>query len=121
MNGLNLPSSRNLAENLIGESQLIKELRQYIARVSETDSNVLITGETGTGKELVARLIHENSTRRKKEFVCFNCAAIPDTLLESKLFGHERGSYTGAVGVKRGKMELAQDGLKYRTVVENLA
>ena len=106
----NLHSSSYIAENLVGESRIMKELREYITQVSETDSNVLITGETGTGKELVARLIHENSTRRKKAFVCVNCAAIPDTLLESELFGHERGAYTGAVGVRRGKMESAQGG-----------
>ena len=104
------PSSPYIAETLIGESQTMKELRGYLTRVSETDSNVLITGETGTGKELVARLIHENSIRRKKPFICVNCAAIPDTLLESELFGHERGAFTGAVGTSRGKMELAQGG-----------
>ena len=103
-------SSPYIAENFIGESQTMGELREYISRVSETDSNVLITGETGTGKELVARLIHENSARRKKPFICVNCAAIPDTLLESELFGHERGAFTGAVGTNRGKMELAQGG-----------
>ena len=106
----NLHSSGYISENLVGESQVIKELRTYITQVSETDSDVLITGETGTGKELVSRLIHENSTRRKRAFVCVNCAAIPETLLESELFGHERGAYTGAVSVKQGKMELAQRG-----------
>ena len=110
MNGHNITSSRYIAENLIGKSQAIKELREYITRISETDSNVLITGETGTGKELVARLIHENSTRRKKACICVNCAAIPDALLESELFGHERGAFTGAIGTNRGKMELAQGG-----------
>ena len=110
LNSSKLPSSGYIAENLVGESRIMKELREYIAHVSETDSNVLITGETGTGKELVARLIHENSTRRKKAFVCVNCAAIPETLIESELFGHERGAYTGAVGVRRGKMESAQGG-----------
>ena len=103
-------SSPYIVDNLIGESQTMQELREYITRVSETDSNVLITGETGTGKELVARLIHENSARRKKPFICVNCAAIPDTLLESELFGYERGAFTGAVGTNRGKMELAQGG-----------
>ena len=110
LNSSKLPSSGYIAENLVGDSQAIKELRTYIARIADTDSNVLITGETGTGKELVARLIHENSTRRKKPFICVNCAAIPETLLESELFGHERGAFTGAVGTNRGKMELAQGG-----------
>ncbi len=104
------PASPYIAKNLIGDSQTMEDLREYITRVSETDSNVLITGETGTGKELIARLIHENSFRRKNPFICVNCAAIPETLLESELFGHERGAFTGAVGTNRGKMELAQDG-----------
>ena len=110
MNGQNITSSSYIAESLIGESQAIKELRAYITRVSITNSNVLITGETGTGKELVARLIHEESRGRDKTFVCVNCAAIPETLLESELFGHERGAYTGALEAKRGQMELAQGG-----------
>jgi len=75
-----------------------------------TDSTVLITGETGTGKEMVARVIHESGARQKKPFICINCAAIPENLLESELFGYDPGAFTGAVGVRRGKIELAQMG-----------
>jgi DNA-binding NtrC family response regulator len=103
-------STDPFAEILVGESETIKDIRSYLGKVSATASNVLITGETGTGKELVARIIHENSSRRNKPFICVNCAAIPDTLLESELFGFERGAFTGAVGVQKGKMELAQGG-----------
>ena len=100
----------SLPDTLIGISSTIKEVRDSIAHVAPTDSNVLITGETGTGKELVAHAIHQLSLRHQKAFVCVNCAAIPATLLESELFGYERGAFTGAMGVKRGKLELAQGG-----------
>ena len=110
---IHTPQTHNtdpFAEILVGESETINDIRSYLGRVSATTSNVLITGETGTGKELVARIIHENSSRRNKPFICVNCAAIPDTLLESELFGFEKGAFTGAVGMRKGKMELAQGG-----------
>jgi len=99
-----------IEETLIGQSQVMRDLRGYIAKVAASDSNVLITGETGTDEELVAGAIHAHSQRRNKPFICVNCAAIPDTLWESELFGYERGAFTGAIGKSRGKMELAQDG-----------
>jgi DNA-binding NtrC family response regulator len=81
---------------LVGDSKAMSDLRNYIHQVAGCDSNVLITGETGTGKELVAQLIHEQSGRRHKPFVCLNSAAVPEPLVESELFGYERGAFTGA-------------------------
>ncbi|MFH1386753.1 MAG: sigma-54 dependent transcriptional regulator [bacterium] len=96
--------------NLIGNSPAMKKLFQAIERIAPTDSTVLINGESGTGKELVAHAIHNNSKRASKPFVAVNCAAIPENLLESELFGHERGSFTGAQERKLGKFELADSG-----------
>ena len=85
----------------------ILELYAVLDRVADTPTTVLITGESGTGKELVARALHENSSRRDKPFIKVNCAAIPKDLMESELFGYERGAFTGAVGSKPGRFELA--------------
>ncbi len=95
---------------IVGSSSGIKDIYYLIERASETDSNVLITGESGTGKELTARAIHENSSRNKKPFVCINCMAITENLLESELFGYERGAFTGAVKQKEGKFRIADGG-----------
>jgi DNA-binding NtrC family response regulator len=95
---------------MLGESQSIASLRQYIMRVAASDANVLITGETGTGKELAAEMIHRNSPRRDQRLVSINCAAIPSGLLESELFGHERGAFTGAHVAREGQLELADGG-----------
>jgi DNA-binding NtrC family response regulator len=95
---------------LVGESPAMQRLKAFIEKVAATDSNVLITGETGTGKELVAELIQQASSRRAQPFVCINCAAIPDTLLESELFGYERGAFTGATTPSAGKLKLADGG-----------
>ena len=92
-------------EEIVGESPRILEVFKVIEKVADTDSTVLIQGESGTGKELVARALHQNSSRREKEMVVVNCAAIPDHLLESELFGHERGAFTGATYQKIGKFE----------------
>jgi DNA-binding NtrC family response regulator len=97
-------------ERMIGRSQAMRELRAYLARVAPTMSNVLVLGETGTGKELVAELIHENSGRASGPFVCLNTAAIPDALLENELFGHERGAFTGATTSQLGKLAAAHRG-----------
>jgi len=96
--------------NIIGKSKQMKELFNVIKRVSETDSSILITGESGTGKELVARAIHARSPRKDKYFKAINCGAIPDHLLESELFGHEKGAFTGAHERKIGKFEMANQG-----------
>ena len=96
--------------DLIGKTKPMQDILKLIDDVSETNSTVLITGESGTGKELVARAIHKNSKRAEKPFIVVNCVAIPDNLLESELFGHEKGSFTGAIERKIGKFELADQG-----------
>ena len=95
---------------IIGESAAIQSVSREIQRVAPTDATVLLTGESGTGKEVFSRAIHQLSPRRDKPFVAVNCAAIPHTLIENELFGHEKGSYTGAVSRKIGKFELADQG-----------
>lgn len=97
-------------QKMVGESNPMQEIGRFIPKVAATDSTVLITGETGTGKEVVASLIHEKSRRRAKPFVCVNCAAMPDTLVESEMFGYERGAFTGAVSAHPGKFEAANGG-----------
>ena len=103
-------SELSMDKPMIGDSKPMQEIKAYLLRAASTDSTVLITGETGTGKELAAELIHGNSLRYKKPFVCINCAALPESLVESEMFGYERGAFTGAVASKRGKFELAQGG-----------
>jgi DNA-binding NtrC family response regulator len=98
------------SQPMLGGSKSMRQARAHLAKVAATDSTVLITGETGTGKDLAAELIHHNSTRRKKPFVCVNCAAMPESLVESELFGYERGAFTGAMATKPGKFELANSG-----------
>ncbi len=97
-------------EIILGNSPVIKKLLQDIDKIAPTDSWVLITGENGSGKELVAKLIHKKSKRVNKPFVDVNCAAIPEELIESELFGHEKGSFTGAIEQKKGKFDLADGG-----------
>ena len=97
-------------DRLIGDSEAVREIKFAVQRVAVTDSNVLITGETGTGKELIADLIQKNSRRCQRGYVCINCAAIPDGLLESELFGYERGAFTGAQGAGAGKLEGVNGG-----------
>src|SRR5512138_44421 len=97
-------------ENIAGRSQAIREVLGRIVKVAPTDATVLITGESGTGKELVAKAIHANSKRAERPFVPVNCAAISETLLESELFGHARGSFTGAVSARKGLFEEADGG-----------
>src|SRR5215475_11612425 len=97
-------------EEIVGDSPALKTALDLVSIVAPTDASVLITGETGTGKELIARAIHNLSSRRERAFVKFNCAAIPLGLLESELFGHERGAFTGAIAQKTGRFELAHKG-----------
>jgi DNA-binding NtrC family response regulator len=95
---------------MIGDSKPMQEIKNYLQKVAVSDSTVLVTGETGSGKELVADLIHVNSARRDKPFICVNCAALPESLMESELFGYDRGAFTGAVAAKPGKFEMAGGG-----------
>jgi DNA-binding NtrC family response regulator len=97
-------------DGLVGHSRVMRDLFQLLETVATTSSTVLITGETGTGKELAARAIHHNSARRANRFVALNCSAIPETLLEAELFGHVRGAFTGAVGTRQGRVEQAHKG-----------
>src|SRR5919109_5276456 len=97
-------------EGIVGKSPAMAKLFQLLETVASTNSTILITGETGTGKEVVARAIHHNSARRLHRFVALNCSAIPETLLEAELFGHVRGAFTGAVGSRQGRLEQAHKG-----------
>jgi transcriptional regulator with GAF, ATPase, and Fis domain len=99
--------------SLVGESAHMKEIYQFLTRVAPSDSTVLIEGESGTGKELAARALHRNSGRSARPFVAINCAAIPEALLESDLFGHERGAFTGAAAQKKGRLEIADGGVVF--------
>ena len=97
-------------EDIVGKSTALQKVLEQIAIVAPTDSTVLLYGETGTGKELIARAIHSLSPRKGRTFVRLNCAAIPSGLVESELFGHEKGAFTGALMLKRGRFELADHG-----------
>src|SRR5207302_8704218 len=92
---------------IVGDSAALRRVLQQVEAVAPTDSTVLICGETGTGKELIARALHDLSPRRERTLVKLNCAAIPSGLLESELFGHEKGAFTGAIAQKLGRFELA--------------
>ncbi len=102
--------SEHCFEGIIGKSPAIKKVLEQVAIVAPTDSTVLLHGETGTGKELIANAIHNLSARRDRAFVRMNCAAIPSGLLESELFGHEKGAFTGALMQRKGRFELANEG-----------
>jgi DNA-binding NtrC family response regulator len=110
-----------MSHRLVGESAPIRKVRTSLSRVAATDSNVLITGETGTGKELAAEIIHAEGSRRVKRFVSVNCAAIPDTLLESELFGYERGAFTDAAGSRAGLLQQAQGGTVFLDEVGDMS
>jgi transcriptional regulator with GAF, ATPase, and Fis domain len=108
-------------QSLVGEGARIKEVFHFIGRVAPTDATVLIEGESGTGKELAARALHRNSSRGSKTFMPINCAAIPETLLESDLFGYEKGAFTGAVAQKKGRLEVADGGVVFLDEIGELA
>ena len=108
-------------DNFIGNSNKMREVLQMISQVSSSSATVLIRGESGTGKELVANSIHYNSERNKKPFIKINCAAIPENLIESELFGHEKGSFTGASHLKKGKFEMADQGTIFLDEIGNMS
>ena len=104
------PSDIEIHSDLISQSQKMKEVLGIVKKVADSPSTVLITGESGTGKELIAKALHQNSSRNKNPFITINCSAIPSTLIESELFGYEKGAFTGAVTSKPGRFELANTG-----------
>jgi two-component system response regulator AtoC len=104
------PQSRGLSQSLVGQSEAMVALRELVARAAQGSTTVLIRGESGTGKEVVARALHAQGDRAERPFVKVHCAGLPETLLESELFGHERGAFTGAVSRRIGRVEVAGDG-----------
>ena len=111
----------NIEHDMVGDSPRMRDVYQFVSRVAAADSTVLIRGDSGTGKELVARAIHRNSKRTARPFVAINCAALTEQLLESELFGHERGAFTGAVQQKKGKIEVADGGTLFLDEIGELA
>src|ERR1700757_3345353 len=101
---------RSMCDEIVGSSGALQKVLSLVSKVAPTDATVLVTGETGTGKELVARAMHRRSHRSSRAFVCVNCAAIPRNLIASELFGHEKGSFTGALQRRLGRFELAEGG-----------
>ena len=118
---LRLSEELNIKHAMIGESPRMNELYKFIAKVAPADATVLLRGETGTGKELAARAIQTNGARANRPFVAINCATLNETLLESELFGHEKGAFTGAVALKRGKLEIADGGTLFLDEVAELS
>ena len=118
---LRLTTEINLEHNFVGESAPMREIYNLLARVAPTDSTVLLQGESGTGKELAARAIHRSSPRSSKPFVAIDCSAIPEGLIESELFGHEKGSFTGAIAQKKGRLELAHGGVVFLDEIGDLS
>lgn len=120
---MNLDNDLNLIgrDKFIGESPSIKRLLNLVKKVARTDANILIVGETGTGKELVANLIHANSSRSKMPFIPLDCASLPETLIESELFGYERGAFTGAFSTRPGIFEYANRGTIFLDEVGDLS
>jgi two-component system response regulator HydG len=110
-----------VSTGIVGRGPAIRKLLELVARVAPRDTTVLITGESGTGKELIARALHQQSARSERPFVAVNCAALSENLFESELFGHEKGAFTGAISLKRGRFELAQGGTIFLDEVAELA
>ncbi|MBK5293496.1 MAG: sigma 54-interacting transcriptional regulator [Acidobacteriia bacterium] len=116
-----LRSESGLQHEMVGESPMMQNVYEQLARVARSDTTVLILGESGTGKELAAKAVHRNSPRAARPFVAINCAAITETLIESELFGHEKGAFTGAVGQKKGRIEIAEGGTLFLDEIAELS
>ncbi|BDU30375.1 sigma-54-dependent Fis family transcriptional regulator [Vibrio nigripulchritudo] len=115
-----LKANKTLGPRIIGETDSIQSLRDTISHIADTNADILLFGETGTGKELVARSLHEQSSRREQNFVAVNCGAVPENLIESELYGHEKGAYTGADSQRIGKFEYAQGGTLFLDEIESM-
>ncbi|MDN3614474.1 sigma-54-dependent transcriptional regulator [Vibrio gallaecicus] len=115
-----LKASQTLGPRIIGDTPSIQELRATISHIADTNADILLFGETGTGKELIARSLHEQSSRREQNFVAVNCGAVPENLLESELYGHEKGAFTGADSKRVGKFEFAQGGTLFLDEIESM-
>lgn len=115
-----LKASQTLGPRIIGETFSIQQLRDTISHIADTDADILLFGETGTGKELIARSLHEQSSRRERNFVAVNCGAVPENLIESELYGHEKGAFTGAEAKRIGKFEHAQGGTLFLDEIESM-
>ena len=115
-----LSAQNSLGPRIIGKAPAIRQLRRRIAQLADTDADVLLLGETGVGKDLVARSLHEQSSRHARNFVAINCGAIPENLIESELFGHEKGAFTGAEATRIGKFEYAQGGTVFLDEIESM-
>jgi Nif-specific regulatory protein len=116
-----LIADAGIEHNMVGESAAMRQVYQLIGRVAPTDSTVLILGESGTGKELAARAIYQNSKRAAKPFIAVNCAALTESLLESELFGHEKGAFTGALTQRQGRLEMADGGTLFLDEIGELS
>lgn len=115
-----LKASKTLGPRIIGETPSIQMLRETISHIADTNADILLFGETGTGKELIARSLHEQSSRRNHNFVAVNCGAVPENLIESELYGHEKGAFTGAESRRIGKFEYAQGGTLFLDEIESM-
>ncbi|WP_394247432.1 sigma-54-dependent transcriptional regulator [Vibrio profundi] len=115
-----LKATQTLGPRIIGETPCIQELRDTISHIADTSADILLFGETGTGKELIARSLHEQSPRREQNFVAVNCGAVPENLIESELYGHEKGAFTGADTSRIGKFEYAQGGTLFLDEIESM-
>jgi Nif-specific regulatory protein len=111
----------DIEHNMVGESRPVRDVLQFISKVAPTEATVLLSGESGTGKELAARAIHQNSKRADKPFMAVNCAALAESLLESELFGHEKGAFTGAITQKKGRLEIADGGTVFLDEIGELS